>query len=113
MQISNKFRKTIARYFYDKTFFIYDVADNVDEYGFAKTTTTFTKSAEFKGNIRFDNLDDEQQIFGKSRVVKAVITTDTNVLNGNIVGYNSTYLQVISSIAYDSHYKLVLSNYDN
>jgi len=106
MKVTSTFKRSIARTFYDKEVFLYDVETTTDEHGWTKKSSP-VENGSFLGNVNFNNLAKVQEDYGIMDDVEMTITTDHEVGTEQIIGYLGEFYKVIKAIPYDSHYLLI------
>lgn len=97
---------TISNVFYDKTIDLYNLSSVTDTDGFTRFQLSSVNKT-FEANINFSELDKIQRDYGIDSKISSTITTNENIPEASIIGYNGKYHRIIRNIKFDSHYFLI------
>lgn len=102
MEIPTKFKSVIKKVFYDKAITLYGSSAVKEADGWTKKGN-LSVTGTFKGNVNFANIKDMQEQYGIKEDFQLSITTDENILNGQVIGYAGVTYKVIEAKPFDSH----------
>lgn len=103
MQTTSDFKNSIANVFYDKDITLYKTETVVDIEGRVSKSEPTSEVKTFKGNVRFDKLDEVKQSYGLTVDIDIVISTHEDVAVDSLVSYKGVYYLVVQSIPFDTH----------
>ena len=112
MKIPTSFTDKIKSTFYDKTINRHSVSSTKTDEGWTRDGS-LTSNGSYKGNISFSKLDEVKEKYGLHEDVAAVVTTDADILNGDINSYNDIFYRVIKALPRDSHNMLILEEWSS
>ena len=108
MKLPTNFKSVISSTFYDKIITLYTSEVQKDEYGWTGASATATADT-FMGNVRFNNLAQVQEDYGIEEAIDIAVTTDEDVANSSIIGYDGKTYKIVKVIPSDSH-NLIVAN---
>jgi hypothetical protein len=114
MIIPQTFKNLIAKVFYDKDIFLYTTSQAIDNDGWM-TISDSTITTTFKGNVKlFTSQSEPRKDYGIDLEVDAVLTTDkSDLVEDNILGWNSKKFRIVKIHKFDSHYEYWLKEWDS
>lgn len=112
MKLTSDFKTSIKKTFYDKEVDLIssEVVTEVD--GWTRKND-LVKTGSFFGNVRFDRLAKIQEDNGIKEEIDIAITTETAVLNEQILRYKGKLYKVVDSKEFDSHYLIVAKKWSS
>jgi hypothetical protein len=113
LKIDQSFKNAIKDTFYDKEISLYSVEESQDSDGGTSLILTEEEASTFLGNINRTpfKLEQAQEQYGIEEPIAALITTDADIPDLSIIGFDNLKFQVIV-IKFDSHNLLLASKWN-